>query len=274
MTHEEFLAAYTVLCAGCGKRLVRPHKRGEASAVLVNATFSETEGREVIHHGKEAMEIRTSSFNLKGENKAWVCQGRRDYHASVTCRLNALRKVPGTQEEYRCVMCGQEDYSTEYPLPCKRCTAYALSRYQREADDKVSGARVGVSVNVTIDGLYAGRNLPHISEVFGAFLNACGIETTDRPTEELCVSVLNIWASSEHLRVMLTPAQRSTLKALLEWLTIAVAEARVAALQSGSNMLQGLIRGDLTIDALNNTVAERSANMQRSAAAIQTQKEG
>jgi len=267
---EATLAEAFVPCAGCGKELQNPKRADNLRSYLHR------------HPGDDALRLRAETArvgavaptsSLGAPDTAVIVCPHRDQEFNHACRLKAVERL-GT-----CLLCGcpRRIESTReapvpmevlrrrpFPEPCGRCVEYVRQGQQRAAADAARGDAVPTRVVPIVQGLSSSdaRGEPELRPVFVSLLAAFGVaEVKASPVETVrhdppIAGGYDDKYDATHAPVfVLDGAQRAALSGLLRWLNVAVPTALAERYRSGSQILTQLIRGDLTVDQMNDKVA-------------------
>ena len=223
----------------------------------------------VLAHVREGAAVKVSKIPPKDSPaELVVCPGRTDRVPSETCAPAALRKHSA------CPMCGERVHH-RWPLPCDTCTAYAQAGYHKAEVDAGRGDLRVAYVQTVVDGLRSGFHDKRLSQVFRDLFDAFGVEEEKDDVAGVVVGwEEGRWSTPDGLRVRLDAKQIDALRGLFRWLNVGAAEALADSYRRGSELLTALISGKLTMDGLNDKVAEQVARYQATADKIRQEETG
>lgn len=253
------LADHLRACDGCGKKIVLPYHRDDA---IAEGRKEAKEGRipavsfhdlvdgvlldpYVLYHGRVEAE------------KVLVCPGKGLNGASVTCLTAAYRKAS------RCMTCGKATH--RWPFPCEQCAEDAAEGMSLRAAAKERGDVQLTLVGGRIENLYSRFEEKNFENVLEELFTSFGVRFGDHGVSASVVLTggENMYGDVRGVKAFLNRAQRDAVAEMMRWLNVQVARACKDNFARGADILNGIITGALTVDAMNEKVASQIASFQK-----------
>ena len=251
-------------CDGCGLPLFRPYDRDAALTERAQAKQNKEawEGPDFNTTKDGVFILPFALYTGEKEDEYLVCTGRREHTPSKTCAMRAYGK------KENCLTCGNTCWR-DWPLPCTRCREDAGEGSSMRANATKDGEVLLTLVSAKIEGLYGKFGERDFDAVMSELFESFGARFGDSEAHQhLVLAGSSGYNDVRGFKVFLSRAQRKATLAVLEWLNVQVTRALKEAHTKGADLLGGIMRGEMTIDAMNEAAGRVAARYQKDEATI------